>query len=81
MGSSTPTPSLRPKTQITGTLREVRDNSSLQLSVGDRISHSDYGLGTVSATRGEGAKQVAEVRFDGGATKSLVVKIAPIEKL
>jgi DNA helicase-2/ATP-dependent DNA helicase PcrA len=81
MGSSTPTPSARPKTQIAGAIREVRDNSSLQLVVGDRIKHADYGEGTVASTRGEGPKQVAEVRFDGGATKSLVVKIAPIERL
>jgi DNA helicase-2/ATP-dependent DNA helicase PcrA len=81
MSSSTPTPSLKPKTEIAGVIREVRDNSSLQLAVGDRIKHADYGEGTVAATRGEGPKQVAEVKFDGGATKSLVVKIAPIEKL
>jgi DNA helicase-2/ATP-dependent DNA helicase PcrA len=81
MGSSTPTASLKPKTQIAGAIREVRDNSSLQLEVGDRVTHADYGAGTVSSTRGEGPKQVAEVKFDGGATKSLVVKIAPIEKL
>jgi DNA helicase-2/ATP-dependent DNA helicase PcrA len=81
LGSTSSTPSSKPKTQIAGAIREVRDNSSLQLAVGDRITHSDYGIGTVSATRGEGAKQVAEVKFDSGATKSLVVKIAPIEKL
>jgi DNA helicase II / ATP-dependent DNA helicase PcrA len=81
MGSSTPSPSAKPKTQIAGAIREVRDNSSLQLQVGDRITHADYGQGSVVSTRGEGPKQVAEVRFDQGMTKSLVVKIAPIEKL
>jgi DNA helicase-2/ATP-dependent DNA helicase PcrA len=81
MGSTTPNPSLKPKTQIAGAIREVRDNQSLQLVVGDRVNHSDYGQGTVASTRGEGPKQVAEVKFDAGATKSLVVKIAPIEKL
>jgi DNA helicase-2/ATP-dependent DNA helicase PcrA len=81
MGTSTPSPSSRPKTQIAGVIREVRDNSSLQLAAGDRIKHADYGEGTVASTRGEGPKQVAEVKFDAGATKSLVVKIAPIEKL
>jgi DNA helicase-2/ATP-dependent DNA helicase PcrA len=75
------TPSPKPKTAIEGAIREVRDNSSLVLLAGDRIRHVDYGDGTVAVLRGEGARQVAEVRFDGGATKSLVVKIAPIEKL
>jgi len=69
------------RTSIAGAIKEVRDNSSLQLAVGDRIRHSDYGEGTVASTRGEAAKLVAEVKFDSGAIKSLVVKIAPIEKL
>jgi DNA helicase II / ATP-dependent DNA helicase PcrA len=78
-GMATPTP--KPKTAIEGAIREVRDNSSMVLLSGDRIRHVDYGDGTVSVLRGEGARQVAEVRFDSGAIKSLVVKIAPIEKL
>jgi DNA helicase-2/ATP-dependent DNA helicase PcrA len=81
MGSSTPSASTKPRTQIAGAITVVRDNNSLQLEVGDRIKHSDYGEGTVRSTRGEGPKQVAEVKFDEGSTKSLVVKIAPIEKL
>lgn len=81
MGSSNPSPASKPRTQIAGAIREVRDNSSLQLAVGDRVNHVDYGPGSVLSTRGEGPRQVAEVRFDQGATKSLVVKIAPIEKL
>jgi DNA helicase-2/ATP-dependent DNA helicase PcrA len=69
------------RTEIAGSIKEVRDNGDLQLSVGDRIQHSDYGQGVVTELRGEGARQVAQVNFDSGATKSLVVKIAPIEKL
>jgi len=69
------------RTEIAGSIKEVRDNGDLQLSVGDRIQHSDYGPGVVTELRGEGARQVAQVNFDSGATKSLVVKIAPIEKL
>jgi DNA helicase-2/ATP-dependent DNA helicase PcrA len=69
------------RTEIAGSIKEVRDNGDLQLSVGDRIQHSDYGQGVVTELRGEGARQVAQVSFDSGATKSLVVKIAPIEKL
>jgi DNA helicase-2/ATP-dependent DNA helicase PcrA len=69
------------RTEISGAIKEVRDNGDLQLSVGDRIQHSDYGQGVVTELRGEGARQVAQVNFNSGATKSLVVKIAPIEKL
>ncbi len=77
-----PTASLpKARTEIAGTIKEVRDNGELQLEIGDRIQHADYGPGVVSELRGEGARQVAQVNFDSGATKSLVVKIAPIEKL
>jgi len=69
------------RTEIAGAITQVRDNGSLQLEIGDRIQHSDYGQGVVTELRGEGARQVAQVNFDSGATKSLVVKIAPIEKL
>ena len=69
------------RTEIAGAITQVRDNGSLQLEIGDRIKHLDYGQGVVTELRGEGARQVAQVNFDSGATKSLVVKIAPIEKL
>ena len=74
-------PSPKPRTSIAGAIREIRDNRDLQLAEGDRVRHVDYGPGVVVSTRGEGAKQVAEVKFDSGASKTLVVKIAPIEKL
>jgi DNA helicase-2/ATP-dependent DNA helicase PcrA len=74
------TPS-KARTEIAGAITQVRDNGSLQLEIGDRIQHLDYGQGVVTELRGEGARQVAQVNFDSGATKSLVVKIAPIEKL
>lgn len=63
------------------TVREVRDNSGLVLAVNDRVRHSDFGEGLVLTVRGEGKKAVAEVVFDSGARKTLVVNIAPIEKL
>jgi DNA helicase-2/ATP-dependent DNA helicase PcrA len=69
------------RTEIAGAITQVRDNGSLQLEIGDRIQHLDYGQGVVTELRGEGARQVAQVNFDSGDTKSLVVKIAPIEKL
>jgi DNA helicase-2/ATP-dependent DNA helicase PcrA len=69
------------RTEIAGAITQVRDNGALQLAIGDRIQHLDYGQGVVTELRGDGARQVAQVNFDSGATKSLVVKIAPIEKL
>ena len=59
----------------------VRDNGDLTLAVGDRISHDDFGQGRVLQVTGEGAKRIAEVSFDSGGTKRLLIKIAPITKL
>ncbi|GAA1687642.1 DNA helicase PcrA [Microbacterium sediminicola] len=60
---------------------KVRDNGDMELATGDRIRHDDFGEGRVDAVTGEGAKRVAHVRFDDGATKKLLIKIAPITKL
>ena len=75
-------PAPRPKTEwtsaVTGT---VRDNGDLTLLAGDRIRHTDFGDGKVTAVTGEGPKSVAEVQFDTAGRKRLLIKIAPIEKL
>ncbi len=60
---------------------KVRDNGDLTLAVGDRIRHSDFGDGRVSAVTGQGPKSVAEVQFDTVGRKRLLIKIAPIEKI
>jgi hypothetical protein len=59
----------------------VRDNGDLTLEPGDRIRHSDFGDGRVSAVTGAGPKRVAEVQFDTAGRKRLLIKLAPIEKL
>jgi DNA helicase-2/ATP-dependent DNA helicase PcrA len=72
----------RPKAEwpnrVTG---KVRDNGDLELAPGDRIRHTDFGEGRVTAVTGEGAKRVAHVQFDTVGAKKLLIKIAPIDKL
>ncbi len=72
----------RPKAEwpnrITAT---VRDNGDLELVAGDRIRHTDFGDGRVTAVTGEGSKRVAHVQFEKAGSKKLLIKIAPIEKL
>ncbi len=63
---------------VTGT---VRDNGDLTLEVGDRVRHTDFGEGRVTAVTGEAPRKVAEVQFDTAGRKRLLIKIAPIEKL
>lgn len=59
----------------------VRDNKDLTLEVGDRLNHDSFGEGQVIAVSGNPPKQTAEIRFDSGTTKRLLVKMAPISKL
>jgi DNA helicase-2/ATP-dependent DNA helicase PcrA len=72
----------KPRTEWTGAItREVRDNTGLELAIGDRITHDDFGAGRVIAVTGEGTKRIAEVLFDEVGKKKLLIKIAPIAKL
>ena len=75
-------PAPRVKTEWTSAVTGVvRDNGDLTLAAGDRIRHTDFGEGRVTAVTGEGSKRVAEVQFDTAGRKRLLIKIAPIEKL
>ncbi len=72
----------RTKTEWTSAVTgAVRDNGDLTLEAGDRIRHTDFGDGRVTAVTGVGPKSVAEVQFDTAGRKRLLIKIAPIEKL
>ncbi len=51
------------------------------LSVGDRVTHDAFGLGTVVATAGAADKAEATVDFGDGAPKRLLLRYAPVEKL
>ena len=59
----------------------VRDNKDLELAVGDRVNHDTFGEGAVVSVSGQNPRQTAEVRFESGVTKRLLVKMAPITKL
>ncbi len=79
---SLPTTPPREKREWASTVTgKVRDNGDLTLAAGDRIRHTDFGEGRVSAVTGQGAKSIAEVQFDAVGRKKLLIKIAPIEKL
>jgi DNA helicase-2/ATP-dependent DNA helicase PcrA len=51
------------------------------LTVGDRVLHTTFGLGTVMATSGVGDGARADVDFGSAGLKRLSVKHAPMEKL
>jgi len=55
--------------------------NSIQLTVGERVSHDTFGLGTVVATAGEGEKAEATINFGEYGEKRLLLRYAPVEKL
>ena len=72
----------KPRTEWTNRVTgKVRDNGDLELAVGDRVRHDDFGDGRVQAITGNAAKRIAEVQFDTAGRKRLLVKVAPIVKL
>jgi len=80
--NSLPPAPARAKTEWTSAVTgAVRDNGDLTLDAGDRIRHTDFGEGKVTAVTGDGTKKVAEVQFDTAGRKRLLIKIAPIEKI
>ena len=56
-------------------------SAGLGLEVGDRVSHDQYGLGTVVVLEGDGKNAVAKVDFGSAGVKRLLLRFAPMTKL
>ncbi|GAA3498850.1 DNA helicase PcrA [Streptomyces prasinosporus] len=57
------------------------EKSAVSLAVGDRVTHDQFGLGTVVAVKGAGANAEATVDFGDGKPKRLLLRYSPVEKL
>ena len=66
-----------------GTLKGGAGNRPIPaLSVGDKVTHDAFGLGTVVAVRGEAEKSQAQIDFGADiGPKWLLLRYAPVEKL
>ena len=73
--STTPAPLSR------GVSGKKISSQTLQLAVGDRVSHDTFGLGTVIAVSGEGDKAEATINFGSYGDKRLLLRYAPVDKL
>ncbi|MEV6808188.1 DNA helicase PcrA [Streptomyces sp. NPDC051132] len=51
------------------------------LAVGDRVTHDQFGLGTVVGVKGTGANAEATIDFGDTKPKRLLLRYAPVEKL
>ncbi|MEU0676311.1 DNA helicase PcrA [Streptomyces sp. NPDC006172] len=61
--------------------RRTAEKPVVSLAVGDRVTHDQFGLGTVVAVKGTGANAEATVDFGDVKPKRLLLRYAPVEKL
>ncbi|MDI5965862.1 DNA helicase PcrA [Streptantibioticus silvisoli] len=59
----------------------ARERDVVALTVGDRVTHDSFGLGTVVGVKGAGDNAEATVDFGGEKPKRLLLRYAPVEKL
>lgn len=61
--------------------RRASDKPVVALAVGDRVTHDQFGLGTVVGVKGTGANAEATVDFGEPKPKRLLLRYAPVQKL
>ncbi|GAA3073357.1 DNA helicase PcrA [Streptomyces roseofulvus] len=63
------------------TRRAGTEKPVVALTVGDRVTHDQFGLGTVLAVTGGGSDAQATIDFGDEKPKRLLLRYAPVEKL
>ncbi|MEV5382290.1 DNA helicase PcrA [Streptomyces sp. NPDC052721] len=61
--------------------RRTAEKPVVALAVGDRVTHDQFGLGTVVAVKGTGANAEATIDFGDAKPKRLLLRYAPVERL
>jgi DNA helicase-2/ATP-dependent DNA helicase PcrA len=61
--------------------RRTAEKPVVSLAVGDRVTHDQFGLGTVVGVKGTGANAEATIDFGDAKPKRLLLRYAPVEKL
>ncbi|MFI1763772.1 DNA helicase PcrA [Streptomyces sp. NPDC020800] len=61
--------------------RRASEKPVVSLAVGDRVTHDQFGLGSVVAVSGTDDKAQATIDFGDGKPKRLLLRYAPVEKL
>ncbi|WP_402461615.1 DNA helicase PcrA [Isoptericola aurantiacus] len=64
-----------------GSASPRQDADIPSLSVGDRVTHDAYGLGTVVGLEGSGHNSVAKIDFGADGTKRLLLRFSPVTRL
>ncbi|MFJ6724296.1 DNA helicase PcrA [Streptomyces sp. NPDC091281] len=63
------------------TRRGAAEKPVVALAVGDRVTHDQFGLGTVVGVKGTGGNAEATIDFGDTKPKRLLLRYAPVEKL
>src|SRR5690606_37105775 len=77
----------QPKFTAPKNLKPIKKSTSgegspnLVLGVGDIVEHQRFGKGKVIAMEGKGADQKAEITFENGDTKKLLLRFAKLDVL
>ncbi|MFI7384590.1 DNA helicase PcrA [Streptomyces sp. NPDC049813] len=61
--------------------RRAGEKPVVSLAVGDRVTHDQFGLGTVVGVSGSGGNAEATIDFGDPKPKRLLLRYAPVEKL
>ncbi|MEV4434674.1 DNA helicase PcrA [Streptomyces sp. NPDC049555] len=61
--------------------RRAKERQVVALTIGDRVTHDSFGLGTVVGVKGSGDNAEATIDFGDEKPKRLLLRYAPVEKL
>lgn len=70
-----------PSTTAAATRNRKQDRVPIVLTVGERVVHPKFGMGSVLELSGEGDKAEATIDFGSAGRKRLLLRYAPVEKL
>ncbi|NEB81259.1 DNA helicase PcrA [Streptomyces sp. SID14478] len=73
--------SSRSRTTPAFATRRATEKPVVSLAVGDRVTHDQFGLGTVVGVGGSGGNAEATIDFGDPKPKRLLLRYAPVEKL
>ena len=71
----------KPRTTPASELSKDNNLNIEDFHIGDKITHDQYGLGTIVDTQDKGRNSVITVDFGTDGIKRLMLRVAPIEKL
>jgi DNA helicase-2/ATP-dependent DNA helicase PcrA len=79
--SSVTTRRVAAKTSQVSSSKPAQEHLIEDFTIGDKVSHDRYGLGTVVQLQDKGRNSVITVDFGSDGVKRLMLRVAPIEKL